>query len=525
MGYAMLSRFRNLLILLTLPWLLAACAGLPALPTFGRSAQPADPLAVYRAAMAPSQRGLLDEPPPLPDYRMDVQVDPAEPLVTGRLTLTIPPEPDGSLLPEYFFRLYPNLNYYGGSMSVSLATVNGAGAPFDYHAQDTAVRIVVPPGATQPGEPVIIGLYWRLRPPVWEDERYHLIGASGGVLALPAFYPMLAVRDPEAPEGWRLDISMLQGDSTFSPAATYQVTVTLPITYQIAATGSVIDITDAPAATPETEDALPAPARRSWRMASGPAREFAMFISDQFGRAETYANDVRVNSWYRLGDEVAGRAAAEYTAAALRIYGELFGPYPYAELDVVAGPLEFRGMEYAGLFELGFQLYREHADELEFRVAHEVAHQWWYNIVGNDSVNAPWLDEGLAEFSTYFYVQKINGQGTADRLMQRRWFAALEVARQRGLDTVVDQPVAAFADNYETIVYGKAALFHHALLEAMGEAQYLALLQRYAEQFRFREATPDGFLALAAELGGSEVEQIYQRWIMQADAADAASAE
>jgi hypothetical protein len=83
--FAMWSRFRNLLILLVLPWLLAACAGLPALPTFGRNVQPADPLATQRQALAPSQRGLLDELPPLPDYRMEVQVDPAAPLVTGRL--------------------------------------------------------------------------------------------------------------------------------------------------------------------------------------------------------------------------------------------------------------------------------------------------------------------------------------------------------------------------------------------------------------------------------------------------------
>ncbi len=268
----MWSRTRNLLIFLTLPWLLVACAGLPALPTFGRSSQPADPLVVYRQAMAPSQRGLLDDLPPLPDYRMEVQVDPAAPLLTGRLTVTIPPEPDGSLLPEYYFRLYPNLNYYGGSMSVTLATVNGMGAPFDYRANDTAVRVVVPPNATQPGEAVTIGLQWRLRPPVWDDERYHLIGASGGVLALPAFYPMLAVRDPDAPDGWRLDISMLQGDLAYSPAATYQVTATVPANYVVAATGSTLAVQDVPTPTPEGDKPTVQPAWKSWRLVSGPAR-------------------------------------------------------------------------------------------------------------------------------------------------------------------------------------------------------------------------------------------------------------
>jgi hypothetical protein len=499
--------------------LVAACAGPP---KFGRGVQQADPLAEYRQAMAPSQRGLLDELPPLPDYRMEVQVDPAAPLVTGRLTLTVPPELDGSLLPEYFFRLYPNLNYYGGSMSVTLATVNGVGAPFDYHAQDTAVRVVVPPNATEPGQPVAIGLQWRLRPPVWQDERYHLIGASGSVLALPVFYPMLAVQDADAPEGWRLDISMLQGDSAYSPAATYQVTTTVPANYVVAATGSTLGVQDVSAPAPAGDEE---PAWKSWRLVSGPAREFAMFISDRYGLAEAYANDVRVNSWYRLGDEASGRAAAEYAAAALRIYHEIFGPYPYAELDLVAGPLEFRGMEYAGLIELGFQLYNQYASELEFRVVHEVAHQWWYNVVGNDSVNAPWLDEGLAEFATYFYVHRVNGQRFADRLAQRRWQAAYQATLNRGLDAVVNQPVHAFSGNYEALVYGKAALFHYALLEAMGEAEYLALLRSYVERFRFREATPDDFLALAVELGGQEIEEIYRQWILEAEGPDTTSAD
>ncbi len=516
-GRTMWTILRSLLLLIVLPWLLAACSGLPA---FGGSRQPDNAMAAYEAAMAPSQRGLLDTLPPLPDYRMEVQVDPAEPMLTGRLTLTLPPEPGHSLLPEYFFRLYPNLNYYGGSMSLTLATVNGAGASFDYHAEDTAVRIVVPPGAIQPDQPVTIGLHWRLRPPVWEDERYHLIGASGGVLALPAFYPMLAVRDPEAEEGWRLDISMLQGDSAFSPAATYQVTATVPAGYVVAATGSTLGVQDLPAPAAEGEEGAEQTTWKAWRMVSGPAREFAMFISDRYGRAETYANDVRVNSWYRLGDETTGRAAAEYAAAALRVYDAVFGPYPYAELDVVAGPLEFRGMEYAGLFELGYQLYREHADELEFRIAHEVAHQWWYNLVGSDAVNAPWLDEGLAEFSTYFYLQKINGERLAQRLAQRRWQAAWELAQARGLDAVVDQPVSEFASNYETIVYGKAALFHYELFQTLGEDAYLALLRAYIERFRFGEAQPQDFLKLAVELGGPQVEEIYQRWILQADAAE-----
>ena len=236
--------------------------------------------------------------------------------------------------------------------------------------------------------------------------------------------------------------------------------------------------------------------------------------SDQL--TETVAADVRVNSWYLAGDEAAGRAAAEYAAAALRVYGELFGSYPYAELDVVAGPLTFRGMEYPGLVELGTDLYRQSAYELEFRVAHEVAHQWWYNLVGNDAVNVPWLDEGLAEYATYFYYKKVGGQEDADQLVQR-WETAYAYARDRGLDVVVNQEAGAFQGNYEAMVYGKAALFHDALRKALGEERYLALLRRYVEAKRYGVATPDDLVALIKEFGGPSAEALYQEWILEVE--------
>ena len=493
----------------------AGCAGL-AVPSTGSLVT--STLGPYRSAMAPSQRDLLDHLPPMPAYSIDVQIDPAELTLTGSRQVDIPPDPDNPLPPELYFRLYPNLPYYGAAMAIDLAAVNGQGAPFSYAASDTAVHIAVPPDAVVDGEPITVAMQWRLEGRSWPDDRYSLFGQADGVLSLPLFYPILAVRDPNAPDGWRLDLGDVQGDAAYSEMALYDVTVTLPENYVVVTSGSLVDVADpssepAGAGTPQATAGL-----KTWHMVSPPAREFALFVSDQYRLAETLASDVRVNSWYLAGDEASGRAAAEYAAAALRIYSELFGPYPYAELDVVAGPLTYRGMEYPGLFELGAGLYSSNADELEFRIAHEVAHQWWYNLVGNDPVNVPWLDEGLAEFSTYFYRQKISGQELAERLATTRWQSAFEYARDRGLDAVVNQPVDAFQGNYEIIVYGKAALFQYALLQAMGQDKYLEMLRHYVDTYRFGVATPEDFLNLAEEYAGPQAQELYQQWILEASA-------
>lgn len=502
------------IFLLTLASLAGACAGV-SLPWTAKPAT--DPLAVYRDAMQPSQRALLDQLPPMPRYRIETRIDPAELSLTGRMEVTLPPAEADALPDELYFRLYPNLTHYAGSMSVDLATVNDHGAPFSYEAASSAVRVVVPPDSVSPDEPIRVGLQWTLEVLPFEEERYTLLGAAGGVLSLPLFYPVLAVRDETAPDQWRLDQGVVQGDAAYVQAALYDVTAVVPPNFAVAGAGSLVSVTDAAPPSPEM-----AP-WKAWRMVSGPAREVALFVSDQYQQAEARAGDVRVVSWYRPGAEAAGRAAAEYAAAALRVYEQVFGPYPYAELDVVAGPIEYRGMEYPGLFELGYRLYNANADELEFRIAHETAHQWWYNIVGNDPVNAPWLDEGLAEYAAYFYTAATRGPAAADRLANRRWKTAWEFTRERGLDAVVNQPVEAFQGNYETIVYGKAAYFHHLLREAMGEEAYLTLLRRYIDQFRFGEATPDSFIALAEELGGPQARALYEQWIEHDDAGQPAA--
>lgn len=511
----MLKRTFLLLLLALLAALLSACAASWALP--GLPSAETSSLAAHLPALRPGQEAWLEGLEALPTYRMQVRVDPAELTLSGQMTLTLPPLPAGAVPTELYFRLYPNLSHYGGRMYVDLVKVNEQGAPFSYAAADTAVHVAVPPTAIAPGQPVTVGIQWHLEADTFPSSRYTLFGESEGILSLPLFYPVLAVRAEGESGEWHLEQGLAQGDAAFSDAALYEVTVTLPEGMVVVSTGTVVAVNDHQAG--QGSQAALGPGWKDWHIVTGPAREFAMFVSDQFRLAEAVAGDVRINSWYLPGAELTGRAAAEYAAAALRIYQDAFGPYPYSELDIMAGPLTNRGMEYPGLLELGVRLYGDKADQLEMRIAHEVGHQWWYNLVGSDPVNRPWLDEGLAEYATYFYTEKTRGKDAADLLAAFRWETAVAYARQQGVDTVVDQPVEAFqSNNYETMVYGKAALFFNALHQAMGDKRFLELLRRYASDYRFQIATPEDFLALAEEMAGDTATDLYRQYILEPEA-------
>ncbi|MFD0636300.1 hypothetical protein ACFQ9X_36765 [Catenulispora yoronensis] len=86
------------------------------------------------------------------------------------------------------------------------------------------------------------------------------------------------------------------------------------------------------------------------------------------------------------------RELMRYAASALDSYGERFGAYPYPRFTIVFDEFgsAFDGMEYPNYVL---------ASAYRGAVAHEVAHQWWFGLVGDDQYRHPWLDEAFAEYS------------------------------------------------------------------------------------------------------------------------------
>jgi aminopeptidase N len=112
-------------------------------------------------------------------------------------------------------------------------------------------------------------------------------------------------------------------------------------------------------------------------------------IAGPFQAVSETAAGATVTSYYLPGHQAAAQSVLAHATASLRLYSDLYGPYPYTELDLVEAPLNMRGMEYSGLVLIGEDLYRTPQEFLTFLVAHEVAHEWWYAVVGNNPYQHP----------------------------------------------------------------------------------------------------------------------------------------
>lgn len=490
--------FFSLLWPLLLIGALAACVG--------SNSPPVDPYAAYRPAMPapiwPADE-VLDQ---MPRYEMTVDLDNSLKVLTGTANIHFT-NTSSDPWTYVIFRLYPSLEQYGGLLSIQSAAIDGRAVPFSYQDQNTAVRVELPV-ALLSGKATTVYLSWILDIPQWQDTAlaYRLFGNSQGMLSLPLAYPSLAVYQPGLTTGtgqWWMDRGSVRGDAAFNYASLFAVTATLPSDQVPVTSGTLITSTLAG----------PGVSRHVW--VTGPNREFFLHTSNRFESATTTAYDTRITSYWLAGDEAGGRAALQYTAAALRIYSDLFGPYGYADLRVAPGPMGVRGMEYPQAFLLGVQLYDEYRSDLEIRAVHEAAHQWWYQLVHNDPVNTPWMDEGISEYASKLYYQAIRGRSYAESLQARRWQAVIDLLTARGADAPLNQPVAVYEDGaqYESVVYGKGALFYDAIRQALGERQFEAFLKSYQKNYRFQIVTPTDLLTELRMYDPQVADSLYQKWI------------
>jgi aminopeptidase N len=126
-------------------------------------------------------------------------------------------------------------------------------------------------------------------------------------------------------------------------------------------------------------------------------------------------------------------------------------------------------------------------------VAHEVAHQWWYSIVGNDQYSEPWLDESFATYAGQLVVggfRYCNLPRPFKEIPRRFRNAALD----RGM-RYYDRRVFA----YSLVVYDTGACVLRALERRIGRARMTAFLRLLVSRHRHGVVTKADVLAALAE--------------------------
>jgi aminopeptidase N len=253
--------------------------------------------------------------------------------------------------------------------------------------------------------------------------------------------------------------------------------------------------------------------------AAGPARDFYLAAGDNYIVMQETVGETTINSYALAPYSEYAQLALQVAVDSLRSFNRRFGPYPYTEFEVVSTPMQALGIEYPGLVGISLALYDPAATIaetssrvwLESTVAHEVAHQWFYNTVGNDQVDEPWLDEALAQYATWLYYVDTYDENTAQayaRSWQTRW------ERVEQADIPIGLPAGEYQGReYGAIVYGRGPLFIAALAEEMGADLFHEFLGDYAQTYQWKLASGEDFKQLAETHCQCDLTDLFEAWV------------
>ena len=402
-------------------------------------------------------------------------------------------------LDKILFMLIPNTS--GDYLKVNNIQVNSHPVSSEITFQNTVLEIHLAE-PLQPEESAEISMDFFGTVPQEMGGNYGLFIYQEEILALDAFFPIIPVYDDE---GWNVQDPPRNADLIFTDAAFFEVQVDAPNDLVLVASGNEVDrqlVND----------------RQVITFAGGPQRDFYLAASPRFASVDQQVGETKITSYYPKEFSQSGELVLETAAKALQIFSKRYGPYPYTELDLVSTPMQAGGMEYSGAAAMAVNLYGSgnnanglsNADFLEFAVAHEIAHQWFFNQVMNDQIDEPWLDEGFAQYLTYIYFLDTYGVEASDQIRASfgRYWAAVEKQA-----IPIGKPAGDYdSRQYAAIIYGRAPLFILELEKKMSPEVFTIFLVDYINKYRWKTANTTQFKSLAEEACGCNLTSLFADW-------------
>lgn len=229
------------------------------------------------------------------------------------------------------------------------------------------------------------------------------------------------------------------------------------------------------------------------------ARTLALSASDEFQVAKTALGNISIRSYYFTGYQSAAEDMLIYASEALATYSSQFAPYPHQTLSIVQSDMD-DGQEYDGLVFLATDFYSQYNGTARSNLTtigvHEIAHQWWFSLVGNDQALEPWLDETLATYS-----ERIFYENNYPANISWWWQFRVNYFKPTGYVDATIYDYGTFR-TYTNAVYFQGALFLDDMRELMGYGNFSNFIQTYAARYSNGHATSADFFALAREIVG-----------------------
>ena len=239
------------------------------------------------------------------------------------------------------------------------------------------------------------------------------------------------------------------------------------------------------------------------------ARTFALSASDEFLVKESAVGSNVIRVYYFVGYDGAAEGALNAAVASIGLFQAKFAPYPYTSLSIIENDMH-DGQEYDGLVFLSSDFFGQYGGTSKSNLVtigvHEIAHQWWFGLVGNDQALEPWLDEAMSVYSERLFYEF-----TSPKNVSWWWQFRVDYFGPSGyVDTNIYNG-AAFRP-YTNAVYLNGAHFIEDLRTRMGDDNFFRFLKDYASRYSRSRATTYDFFATARQHTQGDLSDLMQSY-------------
>jgi aminopeptidase N len=249
--------------------------------------------------------------------------------------------------------------------------------------------------------------------------------------------------------------------------------------------------------------------------------------------SETYTStigeEMDITFWILPEFREQGEKLFPQFAEQIRFLEEIAGPYPFRADKYGVAHAPYLGMEHHTIIAYGANfendnLFGQNAgfDDLH---QHELAHEWWGNLVSVWDWRDFWLHEGIGTYMQPLYAEHLNGEESYRKMME---FLRTRISSDRAVaprESMTSQDIREGQRGGD--VYYKGAWFMHTLRYVVGDDNFFQILRRFAypteemesvttgEQVRY--ATTDDLLYLAQDISGMELDWLFEVYLRQAE--------
>ena len=365
---------------------------------------------------------------------------------------------------------------------------------------------------------------WRFPVPPYGGGRMGRIGSR--LYEIGQWYPRMVVYDDV--HGWN-PLPYIGAGEFYLEYGDYDVTLTLPAGFVLAATGTVVNparvwtptvrarlararasaasvpiITKAEA---EANGAKRVPGTKTWHLRAQQVRDVAWAASPDFRWDASGWNGILIQTLYRPG-ATPWEEANKMAWFTIKHFSETWGMYPWPQATTVEGLVE--GMEYP---MLTFVPSIEKREDQFWVLTHEFGHEWFPMMVGSDERRYPWMDEGFNTFIDYgsaegYFRGTAYGDTVRRELLSAAQISAVPGNEQPLIDKPVEQRDLAWA------AYQKPALMLTVLRDAvLGKDTFERALREYVARWKFKHPQPVDFFRTFENVAGRDLDWFWREWV------------